>query len=392
MRVLAPLAAGLVLATAAARVCLAAPEPSSGTTRFVLDGDRIYAELAFVRPDGSLHRSLAYVDMGVRTMSLSQSLIDELGLDASRPLRFQVGALPVTVPATTLEHSGKAQRLGSETVDGVLPAGVLRNYQVVLDYRRRELTLAEPGTLRPTGVATPFHLSGETGLLAVDATIDGRPYAITVDAGSAWTWVRQSAVKDWLADQPAWARGVGAVGPSNMMMVGDLEASGLRARIPSVRIGDLTLKQVDVLGPGASTTFPFELFDWYSKKNALPVLGWIGGNVLKAYRLTIDYPNHTLYWQRQAGPDIHELDRIGLTLRTQKGDYVVAGVATRDGLSTVAGVQPGDKLVQVDGLTLKGATWGAIFGAMQGTPGEQRRLVLDRAGQPVTVLATVMAF
>jgi hypothetical protein len=50
-------------------LCVAAPcaaqgSPSSGTTTFVLDGNRIYASLSFVRADGSLYEALAYVDMG----------------------------------------------------------------------------------------------------------------------------------------------------------------------------------------------------------------------------------------------------------------------------------------------------------------------------------------
>ncbi|HEY3950560.1 hypothetical protein, partial [Phenylobacterium sp.] len=257
---------------------------------------------------------------------------------------------------------------------------------------RRTLTLARPGAVKPAGVATPFHLDPETGLLAVDAVIDGRPYAITVDNGSAWSWFRQTAVKDWLSDRPDWARGTGAVGPSNMMMVGDLEAAGLMVRVPTLRMGALTLNQVDALGPGPTDAFPFELFDWYSKKNAVPVLGWIGGNVLKGYRLTIDYPNRTLYWLRQAAPDRDELNQVGLTLRARAGAYFVAGVASKDGRPTVTGVQVGDKLVSIDGMPLEGASWGAIFQALHGPPGARRSLILHRDGQTVTASALVTAF
>jgi hypothetical protein len=44
-----------------------------GKTTFVIDGDRIYAELGFVRPDGSLHRALAFVDMGSPKMEVRES-------------------------------------------------------------------------------------------------------------------------------------------------------------------------------------------------------------------------------------------------------------------------------------------------------------------------------
>ena len=43
----------------------------AGTTTFVFDGNRMYAELGFVRPDGSIRRALAFVDMGSPSMAES---------------------------------------------------------------------------------------------------------------------------------------------------------------------------------------------------------------------------------------------------------------------------------------------------------------------------------
>jgi hypothetical protein len=169
-------------------------------------------------------------------------------------------------------------------VAAYLPASVLQPYQVVLDYGKRTLTLAEPGTIRPQGVAVPFQLDTATGLIAVNASIDGRPYAITIDNGSAYTWLRKRTANDWLGAHPTWARGTGAVGAGNMMMLGDsTESTGTLMRIPEITLGKLTLHDVGALAAGESHRFPgdLELFDWYSKKNALPVIGWIGGNVLK---------------------------------------------------------------------------------------------------------------
>ena len=152
------------------------------------------------------------------------------------------------------------------------------------------------------------------------------------------------------------------------------------------------MNDVDVLGPGPTKAFPFELFDWYSRKNALPVLGWIGGNVLKGYRLTIDYPNHTIYWQRQMAPDTTELNAIGLTLRAQAGQYFVAAVATKNGRSTARYLRPGDQLLQIDALRLDGASWGAIFSAMHGIPGSSHVLLIKRRGVLMTVSAQVTPF
>lgn len=136
----------------------------------------------------------------------------------------------------------------------------------------------------------------------------------------------------------------------------------------------------------APPTEPLRSWTW------VPVIGWIGGNILKSFRLTIDYPNQIMYWQEQAGPDAHDLDQVGLTLRFEAGAYVVAAIAAKNGTPSVDGVLPGDQLIQVGGLELRRATWGAIYAAMHGKPGVPRLLVLERNGKRVTVAASVTAF
>jgi len=301
------------------------------------------------------------------------------------------------VPASTVNSDpGMPYSLGSKPeVEAVLAAGVLRNFEVVIDYRRRTLTLAHPGTVAPRGIAVPFRLNEETGLIAIDATIDGRSYPVTIDNGSAYTWFRQDSAMRWLRRHPEWERGKGAVGPSNMMMSGDgAEASGILLRIPKIEIGPLTLTNVGALGAGRGrgATPGLGLFDWYSTKNAVPVIGWIGGNVLEGFRLTIDYRRRTIYWQKQTDADTSELDAVGLTLQSQNHEYIVSTIATKNGRPTVAGVVPGDKLVRVGNLETATARSGALFRAMHGKPGEIRTLILERAGHRFSVPATVTAF
>jgi hypothetical protein len=378
-------------------VCLAQNTSSAGTTTFVLDGNRMYAVLDFVRPDGSIHRALAFVDMGSPAMAVRESLFKDLQLDKNQPLRFKVGGLPVEVPGTQVERDpGEPRSLGTDLkVEGMLAAGTLQRYQVVIDYGKRTLTLAQPGTIKPAGVSVPFQINRQTGLIAVVAVIDGTPYLITIDNGSAYTWCLQTSAGDWLVAHPEWERGVGAVGTSNMMMSGDrTETSGTLLRIPKISLGPLILKDVGVLAAGPSRSLPgnVDLFDWYSQKNAAPVIGWIGGNVLKGFRLTVDYPNQRMYWLRQAELDPHDLDQVGLTLQSEGGAFIVAAIATRHGRPTVEGVMPGDRLIRIGSLDTKNATWGAIYNALHGKPGTTRRLVLERNGKQLTVTAKVTAF
>ena len=295
--------------------------PTSGTVPFVFEGNRIYAELAVVRPDGTLRKSLAFVDLGSPSASISLALSKELRLAPQRPLIFQVGGMAVSVDAGTVASDPSLPYTvdNSRHVELVLPAGVMRKYQVVIDYAQRRLTFALPGTLHPEGIPIPIHANPQTCLIAVDSKIDGKSYPITIDCGSAYTWLKKSAAREWLDKHPEWERGTGAVGTSNMRMEDDgIEAAGTVLRIPEIELGSLRLHQVGALaiGPGSKDG---DLIDWYSRKNAGPVIGWLGGNILRGFRITIDYPNQKSYWLSETALDPHDLDQVGLTLAFKHG-------------------------------------------------------------------------
>src|SRR5262249_14492022 len=207
-------------------------------------------------PDGRLYKTLAFVDLGSPSMILSEALFKELQIDAKKPLVFKVGDMPVRVDSNAVASDtwlpfsvGNNRR-----VEALLPAGIMQRYEVVIDYARRTLTLAQPGTLKPQGIPLPIRLNEKTGLITVDASINGRTYAVTIDNGSAYSWLRKTTVQEWLAVHPDWQRGTGAVGASNMRMADDgIEATGIMVRIPEIKLGPLHLGQVGALAIGPSS-------------------------------------------------------------------------------------------------------------------------------------------
>ncbi|HEY2376009.1 MAG TPA: hypothetical protein VGH98_08555 [Gemmatimonadaceae bacterium] len=385
----------IALLALAASMC-EAQAPSSGTTSFVLEGNRVYALLNFLAADGTAHPAYAYVDMGASDMALAGDFYDSLGVNTGAPARFKVGDYTVEVPSSNIRRGGRTLVRGSRPqLVGSLPASVLQRHTLILDYARKTLTLAGPGVVAPSGTPVLFRLDTATGLIVVDVAIDGETYPVTIDNGSAYTWFRQEAVKQWLRRHPDWKRGVGAVGTANMMLRGEEpEREGILIRIPELSIGSVRLTGVGVVGVagarGADTTLT--LMDWYSKKNVVPVLGWLGGNVLKEFQITVDYQRRVMYWLRESAADTTDLHQIGLTLRTASGAVYVAGVATKNGRPTVDGVLAGDKLISVGGHELVAGTIGQIFESMHGVPGETRELVLERNGARFTVRATITAF
>ena len=167
-------------------------------------------------------------------------------------------------------------------------------------------------------------------------------------------------------------------------------------RVPNAQVGGVALAPVDLSGfgvPGPVGAIATPAFwRYYSGKAGERVDGWIAGNVLKSFRLTLDYPSRMSYWQEEAPLDAGELDQVGLALSRDGQTVTIAGVARKNGQPTVSGVFPGDRLVSVDGRLVDGLTRGQLLATLHGRPGETRELVLDRKGERVGVSAKITSF
>lgn len=107
-------------------------------------------------------------------------------------------------------------------------------------------------------------------------------------------------------------------------------------------------------------------WDNWQKSAAGPVVGWLGGNVLKNFKLTIDYPNRVTYWQKQVESDIHDLDQVGITLVRRSDRYFIGGIVRKSNhgsgdTPTVEGVEIGDELLAVDGVNVPDAAKDTIL-------------------------------
>jgi hypothetical protein len=271
-------------------------------------------------------------------------------------------------------------------VEAQLPAKLFLPCHIVLDYPAKRLTVANPGALEPRGTRVPCRINPETGLFMIEAFLEGETVALGIDNGSSYTWVSDKLTKSWQVRFPGRPFSVGAVGAANFFGFG-FERLGVLMRVPEMEIGPLTAKNVGVAG------LPQGLFDWYSKKSAGPVLGFIGANVLKGYRLEVDFPNKMTYWEAGTAPEPNDLDIVGLNIRPEAdGGYSVAAVAVKGGKPAVEGVRPGDRIISVDGRDTAGSAMGAAVDSLRGAPGTEHTIVLEREGQRFTVKAKTMRF
>lgn len=392
-------AACRLLATIAAFIlCLSSRASGQAAARasehFLLDHNRIFVELEFARPGGTVRKALAFVDSGDPGFYLSASLWKELHLSKPADIHARFGGMPLDVGAVTDAGAFNGDTMfAGIRVEANLPATILDQYDVTLDYGLRTLSLSPPGTIRHEGVRVPFEVNPKTGLISVQAAVAGQNYPLAIDVGSAYTWIDQALTEKWARICPQWVRGAGAVGDANMN--GSLpELTGMIMRLPLISLDGLRIEQAGALGvgPGWNKTMP-RFFEWYSQKTPGPVVGFLGGNVLRAFRLEIDYANHATYWLRESESDPHDLDQVGILIQPAPGGkYIVLGLATQNGEKTVEGVAVNDQLVSVNGVGMTGATMGKVLGALHGAPGEARRLTLQRNGRQFVVNAPITRF
>lgn len=388
--------AGLVCSVSVAPVPDQKPVRSI-TVPFTLDHNRVFVDLEFVVPGGSGRRVHAFVDSGGGAdLVIARSLIDGLHLDEAKHIHIRLGGMPLIFDEEKISIAGLPGNTvlsGEHDIEATLPSTILQNYDVLLDYAKRTLTLAPPRSLRHEGTLVSCRVNHETGMISVDIKIAGETYAAAIDNGAAYTWFSKPLVETWIGQNPDWLRGTGAVGDANMNGAID-EATAIVARAPELLLGSMKLQQVGIVGyRNAIDSEHEDIFAWYSKKAPEPVVGWIGGNILKSFRVEIDYAENATYWKPQAPLDSHDLDQVPITINPEiSGGFTVVGIAERRGQKLLDEVRPGDKLIQVGDLKTSGATIGQVLEALHGKPAETRLLILDRSGQTVRINAAVAQF
>jgi len=385
-----------------------ADQPTQATVPMTLDHNRMLVDGEFPDQDGSWQHARLWVDSGNPDLLLSEGLARRLGLDLSRaPADVVDGKLEVPTPAglrldgfpLDLE-SVKTYVLfeprwlfGTMHNDANLPSTVLRRYQVVFDYPARTLTMAEPGSLQPRGVAVPASVHPRTGIVQMDAVIAGERFSFALDNGASYSFTSARVLERLVRQHPDWPTMRGALGHANIWGWWPREEAWHVTRVPEIRWGEVALSQVGLVGLGEIFGEGFDLGAWYSEKTARPVDGFLGPNAFEAFRVEIDFPHSTVYFERGPTPVTLDMDIVGLTLRPElDGGYSVLGVAEQDGQTAVPGVEPGDRLLRVDDLDTAGATMGTVVDALRGEPGAVRTLVLERDGRRWTVAARVERF
>jgi len=408
--------------------------PRSTTVAFAFDGNRVFLPITLIKPDGGEIRTLAFLNQGSPAPVLSNTLYRQLGMGPGRPLKMRLGdmtieAAPETVQTEVIAGNinliigpralrrrtppTAAQQLAASVytsklpggalagldppldIGMVFPAGLLQRYRVTLDYDAKTLTLAPSGGAAPQGVAVPMAVNPTTGYATVLMAFAGRPHAMAIDAGGSYSALRMDEADALARTHPDWLRSSGPIGEAQFTL-GSADVGEPVIQVPEVELGALTLSPFRAVGAGfrgalgvvANPVF----WNLYSSRQGQKSDGWIGGNVLKSFRVTLDYPAGMSWWLKEAPLDEGDLDQVGLTLARTGAGVTVTQVLSKDGRTAAPGVKRGDRILAVDGRPLDKATRGEALTALHGKPGERRRLTLERKGKTLEVEAPVTGF
>jgi predicted aspartyl protease len=176
-----------------------------------------------------------------------------------------------------LERIGRA--VGAR-IDGNIGHGFLRHFRVTVDYERQSLTLCspdEPADSRPARAELPFRLAHPAKpLIVLPVKANGHDFQFALDTGASITVISPEAARRCGVEgvaMPSMTGGGGAV-PS---AAGTLKSLAIdRVSISRVRVAI-----ADFVGMLARVT-------------GAPMDGIIGTNVLRRFRVTIDYPAERL--------------------------------------------------------------------------------------------------
>jgi hypothetical protein len=290
----------------------------------------------------------------------------------------------------------RPERADSVMVPGMsaeikIPSTILRSYDVLISFPDREFKIGLPGSLAFKGVKSKMLVNPKTGFVEIPSKIENKSYSLGLDVGSSISFLSEEMFARLATAHPDWPHMTGAIGPANLGELGDDETKWKLMRVDRVQFGPLYLTEVAV------AEFPKTFSAFFAKDADHAIVGLIGPNALMNYRIGLDYAHSSAYFDIGNTFKFPAFDVVGLILRPDDDTrFTILGVADFEGKPSVLvgedGVQPGDHLVAVDGISVADSTLGQVWSLLEGSIGQERKLTIERGGKPFGVTARVQHF
>ncbi len=272
-----------------------------------------------------------------------------------------------------------ASDMGDYVAGGVIGCTAFCTFDVSFDYRAETVTLDGVGRIDDASETHVIDVALEGGGLTRDPTteevfevptsrvmvsamVEGRPLSLLVDSGASVTVLRASLVEELLAD------GRPTLEATAMGMFGMDQSVLFRLRSMSVGGADVP----DVI---AARSDGFErLLDGIAEETGMAVDGALGGTALREFFVTVDYDAEQLRLDRYPNRDHvrDEATRIGILVAQPEATNVPVGEVIAGTDAEAQGVQVGDRIVAIDGVSVAGLSLSEIAYLLAGTRGAVR--------------------
>lgn len=325
------------------------------------------------------------VDTGSPFTLVDPAAFTGLSLTGGPTVDLDIGFGPVTVanvPALTVDVA-TMDRLN---LGGIVGGNLLREFTTTFDYRDGTFQLgagALPPDVEDPATDIGFLLEGggrarvnaETVVfpatrIPLTVTVEGVDHPFVLDTGASEVTVRQSLFDSLVADGRARASGfpvTTAAGPTSAQVT----------RLRTLSVAGQALTDV------AAMTLGDTLLDSIAGEVDHPIDGLLGGNFLREFLVTVDYPRGTVQLRRYATRDhvVDEFHRVGISIgASASGARVVTVYEGTD--AAQKGITPGDQLLSVDDRPLDPLDEIGAERAIEGTVGAVKLLGFGAAASP----------
>lgn len=284
----------------------------------------------------------------------------------TRLASLRIGGVELRDLQVAVTDLGLIRVLGGQSFGGIIGFNVLARFRMTVDYHRRTLVLERPGGALPPGHVVPAQFPGATPLLEMEVEDIGK-VPMLLDTGASMTIIPVQASQQW---QPHRAASLGLT-----LGVGGAGSVPRAARARTVQLAGETIEDMMLMFvPPSAAGAPVQILSDAG-------FGLLGNNLLRHFRLTIDYPMRTVVLQRLPKPaSMGDAASTGIVLDLTADTAKVSGVMP---LSSAweQGIERGDEVLAVDGRSTKGAAPAEVQKWLTGEEGSSKRILLQRGAK-----------
>jgi len=195
---------------------------------------------------------------------------------------MQIGGIRKSrVPIALGNLSWLSEETGTR-LDGIIGSPFLKDYQVVIDYPRREIAFEEPG--QEHSLPTKFRLVSDVNFIVVEAKLNEKgPFNFLVDTGATKTVVTKQIGQTF---------GLGEISHGEKKALSGFFAGTamILSKVRSVQVGKAKSTDVEVGVQDLQS-----LCDGVG----VPLDGVLGYTFMKDYRVTINYPRREVSFEKE---------------------------------------------------------------------------------------------